>query len=280
MFHYKNVHISLMGVINITPDSFSDGGEFNTSDRFLEQANHFINNHADILDIGAESSAPMNQAISCDEEILRFKEIVLPVISQIKEEVNLSIDTYKLETIKFLLNQEGFQRFYNANKLIWNDVSGKIDDANDLLKNYPELSYVHCHNLVPKRSQTLEHMDNLCEDLDLETYFKSSQHILDPCFGFSKKREQNYEIWKMLPDLISKFHKNSWMIGISRKSFLRFLDLDKGHPVLIAQTDIIQSIMLKELIISLSKLPGEFNLIFRMHDPYVFHSIKSSFTFN
>ncbi len=280
MFQYKNVTINLMGVINITPNSFSDGGEFNSSEKFLEQAHHLLANGADILDIGAESSAPMNRPISENLEIKRFNEIFLPNLNQLPKELTLSIDTYKLETMQYLLKQTIIQEYYEKKQLIWNDVSGQVQDSKKLMELYPLLSYVHCHNNISDRSKTLDHM-NYCQDsIDLEDYFKDSKFILDPCFGFSKTREQNYEIWRKLPDLLEKFHENTWVIGISRKSFLRFLNLDKNDPALIAQTDMVQSIVLKELILDLSALNHDFNLILRIHDPYVFQSIRNSFIFN
>ena len=188
-----------MGVINITPNSFSDGGEFNNSTKFLDQARYLIKHEADILDLGAESSAPMNKAIDTSEEIARFKEVVLPVLDQISPNIDLSIDTYKIETIQYLLKQKSIRAFYDKELLTWNDVSGQNHEAEVILRNYPKLKYIHCHNLVDDRSKTLDHMSYLSDDLCLENFFENSQHILDPCFGFSKTREQNFEVWKSAP---------------------------------------------------------------------------------
>ena len=269
-----------MGVINITPNSFSDGGNFNNPNNFFKHANYLIDNGVDILDLGAESSAPMNKAITINEEISRFDKNVLPVLDQLPNKIQISIDTYKIETIQYLLSKPCFEKYYNDELLIWNDVSGQTHDIKALMNKYPKLKYIHCHNLVDDRSKTLDHMDYSNSELSLKSFFNGSPHLLDPCFGFSKTRQQNFELWKRLSGLISTFHENTWVIGISRKSFLRFLDLDKSDPVLITQTEIIQAILLKELIVALSNSKHKIDLIFRMHDPNVFKSIKSSFKFN
>ncbi len=272
MYQYKNISIKWMGVINITPDSFSDGGLYNTREN-LEGYLDLVKNQFDILDFGAESTAPSNEAITLAEELSRFKNILLPILKKNKFNNQISIDTYKLETIKELLSFESFKNFYEEGRIIWNDVSGDLVGAKHLLNEFPHLKYVYSHNLVPERNLTSNHM-NYCEtSLNLNGYFSGENHILDPCFGFSKTREQNIALLNNLPELIGSLTQKNWLIGISRKSFLRFMNLPKSDPDLIFQTELNQVMYISRLIRKLSKLDRNLNLIFRIHNPIVMHSV-------
>lgn len=232
-----------MGVINITPNSFSDGGQLfgeNAIQKIAERIKLFHSVGVCILDIGAESTAPMNQSISSDEEQNRFQLFfkALDQVLDLMPTLVFSIDTYRLKTFRLTV---GEIRKRNSEAVIWwNDISGKglDNDVVSLLKSDKSISYVFCHNLAPTREQSCEHI-NFVNDFKkslewsdhLNKYFEEalnyfsqtrvlSQIIFDPCFGFSKKAHDNFLIWEILPTLLSKFSP-IWLIGISRKSFLK-----------------------------------------------------------
>lgn len=195
-----------MGVMNITPDSFSDGGEFDLSR---------LSSSVDAWDIGAESTAPMNAPITADEEWARL-ESHLPELLKVPL---LSLDTYHPETI--------FRMSSLRKNLIWNDVSGKFDThVENFLSLDSTFQYVLCHNHAPSRGLTGHHMDYvLGTTLDtLSEFFLKYKHprvIFDPCLGFSKTYEENWMILDNMGELQKRVRHPRWLIGFSRKSFLR-----------------------------------------------------------
>lgn len=206
--------------MNVTPNSFSDGGEI-TPQNFTEKLKSF--GTIDAIDIGAESTAPMNQSISWQTEWDRLK-VFMPMIGEFKG--SISIDTYHPETIEEVV------RYYVDHgwnqELIWNDVSGKFDGfVYDFLSMTPNFTYILCHNLCPTRAFTGKHMDYVDPELTLEkmaefyTAFKIPRIIFDPCLGFSKTYEQNWEILNRFDELQKLTGHDRWLLGFSRKSFLR-----------------------------------------------------------
>ncbi len=195
-----------MGVMNITPNSFSDGGEYDLS-RLSESA--------DAWDIGAESTAPMNAPITADEEWARLEKH-LPELIKVPL---LSLDTYHPETI--------FRMSSLRKNLIWNDVSGKFDThVENFLSLDSSFQYVLCHNHAPTRELSGRHMDYvLGTTLDtLTDFFLKYKHprvIFDPCLGFSKTYEENWKILENMAELQKRVRHPRWLIGFSRKSFLR-----------------------------------------------------------
>lgn len=209
-----------MGVMNFTPNSFSDGGEL-TAANFSEKLKSFGN--VDAIDIGAESTAPMNEPVPWEEEWERLKP-VLPLLKGFKGV--LSFDTYHPETMEEIL------RYYVNHSwdqtLWWNDVSGKMDGfVKDFLELSPTFSYVLCHNLAPNRALTGRHMDYVDPELTLEKVadylrpFAIPQVIFDPCLCFSKTYEQNWMLLDHFTKLQELTGHNRWLLGFSRKSFLR-----------------------------------------------------------
>lgn len=195
-----------MGVMNITPDSFSDGGMIDVSR---------LNFPCDAWDVGAESTAPMNASISASEEWGRL-EPHLPALLQVPL---LSLDTYHPETILRMAQLR--------NNLIWNDVSGKFDEnVEEFLSLDSSFHYVFCHNLAPTRELAGRHMDYATGTSfeSLFEYFWGRRHprvIFDPCLGFSKSYEENWMILERFGELQRKVGHNRWLLGFSRKSFLR-----------------------------------------------------------
>lgn len=218
------LNLKSMGVINLTPDSFSDASDPLDPAFLKEKLRHLSG--VPIWDFGAESTAPMNEPISFAVELERY----LPYLDEIFSlEKVISIDTYHPQTIAFF--QEEWIKKGKRNPLVWNDVSGKVDD--DVLRFVSQgthFQYVYCHNLAPTRWQSSHHMDFVQESsLDdflesLISYLKRGareQFILDPCLGFSKSYEQNWHILNNVKTLQQKINHPKWLIGFSRKSFLR-----------------------------------------------------------
>ena len=211
-----NMQIKRMGVMNVTPNSFSDGGEFFNPES-LSNRIQFLKNF-DAIDIGCESTAPMNASLPWETEWERW-QMVLPHLKNL--ECVISADTYHPETIF------GLVKFWKdhklQNKLIWNDVSGKFDESvREFLKT--GFDYVFCHNLAPSRELSGRHMDYVNSEMDLKKYFAPFKHpqvIFDPCLGFSKSYEQNWEIIETFPEIQKAVDYERWLIGFSRKSFLK-----------------------------------------------------------
>tara|TARA_R110002072_G_scaffold64203_8_gene159926 strand:- start:12990 stop:13841 length:852 start_codon:yes stop_codon:yes gene_type:complete len=279
----KNL-ISIMGVANVTPNSFSDGSLYNNKDLLKNHIQYLLQKGATIIDIGAESTAPFNEAISAEEEIERLKSVVIPVILELEEElisksIRLSIDTYRYETIDFVIKE-----ISKEHTIIWNDISGCFDeDVFNYLDIYPHFYYVYGHNLVTNRKDSNDHM-NYVSELDIldqiEYWVQDFNKIkgidftkiyLDPCFGFSKSYEQNILLLENMNNFF-KMHPK-WMIGISKKSFLRKMvekDLDSqksfSKEKLLLESETIHKSYLKEW----SKAFAGEELIYRVHHPEIF----------
>lgn len=232
-----------MGVINITPNSFSED-ENNLSFANLEKKIHNFG-PVECVDLGAESTAPKSHPIDAQTEWSRYQEIGLKLIEKIPAQTLISIDTYHPETIYKI------SKVLKDRPLIWNDVSGQVDDeVNSFLVSRPNVYYVLSHNLAPNRRMTSAHM-NYVSEVSEETFFwdmvsffgerlklfrqKNVQGrvIFDPCFGFSKSVEQNLYLMKNFSHLAREVEHKMWLIGISRKSFLR---AKHGVEVLTPQT--------------------------------------------
>ncbi|MBY0413892.1 MAG: dihydropteroate synthase, partial [Bdellovibrionales bacterium] len=118
--HYKG-----LGVINRTPNSFSDKGLSLQKDYFLNQIKEFLNTKGIIVDVGFESTAPMNTAVSFSEEMIRFNEFLELTLEIDFGETFISFDTYKVES--FLAMTNAFGKLHPKVKFIFNDVSGVLD---------------------------------------------------------------------------------------------------------------------------------------------------------
>ena len=220
---------SIMGVINLTPDSFSDGGDFNTSKKVLDQINYFLNNGVDIIDLGAQSTRPGAEEVGSTEEIKRL----IPYLKLIRSEypeILISIDTFNSEVAhEALLN--------GANWI--NDVTGGRRDR----KILDVVSKFNCPFVITHSRGNSENMnklskyENVLNDVkcSLEALVKNALKkniskkniILDPGIGFSKDKNQNLEILRNL-DIFKKFNLPI-LIGASRKRFIGEI-LDEANP--------------------------------------------------
>lgn len=226
-----------MCIVNLTPDSFSDGGRLSHKEALIQALEKHRSEKKTIIDIGAESTAPFNASVGFLEEKKRL-QLFYQVYEQLEwlQHQPLSLDTYRYES--FL----PFYRYLRARghrgAIFWNDVSGKRDESVDAFfeLNDPDLFYVFSHNLCAARSLTGEHM-NFCLDSSwdivahLQDYFKKAydffkekevenQVYFDPGLGFSKTKEQNLTLLKNLKKLCDVLPpEQKWLLGVSRKSF-------------------------------------------------------------
>ena len=220
----------VMGTLNVTPDSFSDGGQFSSIELALARAEEMIAEGADILDIGGESTRPGAEAVSAEEEIRR----VLPVIKELSKSstIPISIDTTKAVVARAALE---------AGAEIINDISGlrfEPSVADVAASASAGLILMHSrgdagtmHRLEPVADIMAEVTNGLRQSI-AEAERRGVPHeclVLDPGIGFSKSLEQNVELIARLDELVLAFTEFPILIGTSRKSFLgRLLD---GAPV-------------------------------------------------
>ena len=211
----------IMGILNYTPDSFSDGGKWNNLDAALDHAAELVKDGADIIDIGAESSRPGFQPISADEEIERL-DLILPRLI-VSCPVPISVDTYKAETAAYAMK---------AGAHIMNDIWGLQYEEEP-----GEMAGVAARYGVPV---IVMHNQNGTEYTDLigemKDFFRHSaqiahqagmtdgQIITDPGIGFGKTAEQNLYVLRHLQELTAMPYP--LLLGTSRKGFIgKVLDL-------------------------------------------------------
>ena len=213
--------IKIVGILNITSDSFYDGGKFIDADKAVNHAKQLILEGANILDIGAESSRPGAIALSITEELQRL----LPVISKIKEFINqnnldvqISIDTYKPEVAEKCL-QLGVHIINDITGL-QNDVMGQI-----IAKYKAGVIIMHMQGnpqtmqVNPKYEDVVgEIKEFFAERIAKAQKFGISNIILDPGIGFGKTVEHNMAILRDLRAFLSLGYP--LLIGVSRKSFI------------------------------------------------------------
>lgn len=202
----------VMGILNMTPDSFSDGGKFNEIELAVNRAKQMVEEGADIIDIGGESTRPNAEFVSEEEEIRR----VVPIIKAIKEamDITISIDTYKSKTAEEAIK---------AGADIINDVWGFKKDNNMALvaKKY-EVPCILMHNRVDKPYEDI--MKDIVLDLEesIEIAFKAGikkeNIILDPGIGFAKTYEENLMVMKNLETIVEMGY--AVLLGTSRKSMI------------------------------------------------------------
>lgn len=219
----------VMGVLNVTPDSFSDGGKFFGLKRAVDHALKMERDGADIIDIGAESTRPGSEGISAAEELARL----LPVLEALrgKLKIPISVDTQKAAVAELAIG---------AGAAIINDISG--------LRHDPRLAEVVSQHRVPI---ILMHMRGTPLTMQKKTFAKNvmkdvlrglkksvvvaskagiakDKIILDPGIGFGKSFEQNYELLAKLPELAKLGYPLA--VGASRKGFLGSALAVKGKP--------------------------------------------------
>ncbi len=211
----------VMAILNVTPDSFSDGGKFFSIDEALKQAETYVEQGADIIDIGGESTRPLSARISAEEEIRR----VVPIIEAISSrfDIPIAIDTSKREVA---------EKAFEAGAEIINDVSGlRFDEriAEVVAKYQTGLVLMHLrgtfetmHKLEPVENILLEVSNGFRWSIEKANSFGvKNEHIgLDVGIGFSKSFQQNLELIAKLDKLVTEFSDYPILVGTSRKSFI------------------------------------------------------------
>ncbi|WP_425445362.1 dihydropteroate synthase [Virgibacillus phasianinus] len=202
----------IMGILNVTPDSFSDGGSYITVENAVAQAVEMEKLGADIIDIGGESTRPNHQAISKEEEIKR----IVPAIKAVKEAVTIpiSIDTYKAETARAAID---------AGASIINDVWGakREPEIADVAAEY-DVPLIIMHNRTDKNYFSL--IDDMKQDLHdsieiaLKAGVRRDNIILDPGIGFAKTITDNLVTMNHLEKFVEMGYPV--LLGASRKSFI------------------------------------------------------------
>jgi dihydropteroate synthase len=213
----------LMGVLNVTPDSFSDGGDFNTIESALAQAKNMVKSGVDIIDIGGQSTRPGAAEISLAEELDR----VLPVVQILRQnadifaDIPISVDTTRSQVAKAAVE---------AGADIINDISAATFDS-EMLSTVAKLAVpiilMHIRG-TPQTMQKLTDYRDLIGEIGefLESRIAAavaagidqSQIIIDPGIGFAKTYSQNLEILRELPNF--RALNCPLLVGVSRKSFI------------------------------------------------------------
>ena len=209
----------LMGILNVTPDSFSDGGEFNNPTTALNQAQALVAAGADIIDVGGQSTRPGAEQISVEEELERVL-CVLEVIRQ-KIDVPISVDTTRASVAKAAVD---------AGADMINDISGGTFDSSMFSTvasmNVP-IVLMHIRGTPQTMQQMTDYQDvveEICNFLSqqitaaIAAGIKKEKIIIDPGIGFAKNLEHNLEIFRRLTEL--RRLKCPILVGPSRKSFI------------------------------------------------------------
>jgi len=208
----------IMGILNLTPDSFSDGGKFNNEKAALQHAEKILKDGGEIIDIGPQSTRPNAEFLSSDEEIRRMGTVISEIKKEFPEAL-ISLDTFYAETVRFGFN-EGID--------LVNDISGgQFDEKMFDVVAQTKLPYILMHvNPSYKTMHDKVNFDDII--LNVNQYFTKKTNellqkgikdiILDPGFGFGKTVEDQM---KMIGEVeFLGFDKYPLLIGISRKSFI------------------------------------------------------------
>ena len=209
----------IMGIVNTTPDSFSDGGKYNSASEAIDFAYELLREGADIIDIGGESSRPGADPISAEEEIKRISPLLSELVKNTKSTV--SIDTYKSSTANYALNNGAF---------LVNDISGLSFDkemVDIVIRHNAPVVIMHMKG-TPKTMQKNPNYDNvvdeICDFLTNQVNFainkgvSSDKIIVDPGIGFGKTLNDNYKIIAKLNQICDLGYPV--LVGPSRKSFI------------------------------------------------------------
>ena len=213
----------IMGILNVTPDSFSDGGDFNTLETGLMQAKKMVKAGADIIDIGGQSTRPGSEVVSIDEELNR----VLPIIKFLRSKKNICAEIpISVDTTRAIVAEKAIEAGTN----LINDISaGTYDDEMFSVVADLKVPIILMHiRGTPKTMQKLTDYQDLIGEIykflesRIEVAVKAGiereKIIIDPGIGFAKNYEQNLEIIRNL----SRFKSLNCpiLVGLSRKSFI------------------------------------------------------------
>lgn len=211
---------AVMGILNATPDSFYDGGRYQEEDTILSRARQIVEEGADIIDIGVVSSRPGAILLPPEEEAARLAPVVRMVRSEFPHML-ISVDTcFSLPAA----------RAVEAGADIINDISGGQFDS-EMFPTVASLKvpYILMHTKgTPDHMQDNPHYDDILQEVafyfsqKLDQLYRLGVNdvILDPGFGFAKSLDDNYDLFRQLPELIQLFPNEAMLVAISRKSMI------------------------------------------------------------
>lgn len=216
-----NAKPQLMGILNVTPDSFSDGGQFNDLNTGLQHAQKMLAQGVDIIDIGGESTRPGSDPVSAAEQIARVIPIISGIRTELDSEIPISIDTTLSEVAAAALD---------VGATMINDISGGLHDSQILqlaaLRKVP-IILMHCQG-TPKTMQDNPYYEEVVAEV--KTHLQQrvfaalsagvpAQHIfLDPGIGFGKRKQDNLQLLAHLEELVAMGYPI--LLGTSRKRFM------------------------------------------------------------
>jgi dihydropteroate synthase len=210
-----------MGILNVTPDSFSDGGTAFTVDDALRRADQMIGDGADIIDIGGESTRPGGNRVMPADEIAR----VIPVIEAIakRSDTPISVDTTRSEVAAAAIDA-GAEIINDISGLRWDpaiaDVAARTNTGLVLMHLHGSFETMHQHD--PETDILNDVSRGFSESVEraVSSGVKTQSIALDVGIGFSKTLEQNLELLAKLGKLVDEFHDFPVLVGVSRKSFI------------------------------------------------------------
>ncbi len=213
----------IMGILNVTPDSFSDGGEYNSIDSAIKHAKNMVKDGSDIIDIGGESTRPGAKKISSEEELKR----ILPVVKKLSREIKIpiSVDTYKSKVARECLN---------SGASMINDITALKGDNRlaDVVKEYKvPICLMHMKGTPKNMQKNPTYSDVIKEIKDflnkrskyaIKKGISKNKIIIDPGLGFGKRTGNGIEDNCKILANISEFKKLGFpvLIGASRKTFI------------------------------------------------------------
>lgn len=229
----------IMGILNVTPDSFSDGGQFNVLDKAVAHCQQMLTAGATIIDIGGESTRPNAEAVTSIEEIRRVVPVVKAIRQQLGDEIWLSIDTS---------NPDIMQAAFEAGADIWNDVRALKREGAAAMAAKLDIPVMLMHMRgEPTTMNNLAQYDDVLSEVSAElttriaevtsSGVKHDKIIIDPGFGFAKNYEHHCALLTQLDSLQAL--KLPIMFGISRKRFLAEV-LTKSGVERVAKTQAVE----------------------------------------
>lgn len=234
----------VMGILNVTPDSFYASSRHLDADSIAKQAIGMLDNGVDIIDIGAYSSRPGAQEVCIDEELRRLKLGIETIRKNVSSDILISVDTFRSEVARIAVEEYGAD--------IINDISGGTLDSEMFVtvKNL-KVPYILMHMRgTPASMQTMTDYLDVTTDVITDIAKKISilndigvnDIIVDPGFGFAKTVPQNFRLLRHL-DLIGQATKRPLLVGVSRKSMI-YKSLDITPEKALNGTTIINTIAL------------------------------------
>lgn len=211
----------VMGILNVTPDSFSDGGRFDSIDTAIRRAEEMIGQGADIIDIGGESTRPGSRRVATAEEALR----VVPVIEAISKrfDIPISIDTSKAEVAALAINA-GAEIINDISGLRWDERIANVtaESGAGLVLMHSRGSFETMHEQPPVADIVAEIETGLDSSvaIALRNGVEGAQIVLDIGIGFGKTVDQNLELLAKLDKIGERFSPYPMLAGASRKSFI------------------------------------------------------------